>query len=296
MKEKLNRPGNLKVACEIAADRVIAGRMSDHGRSLETCSIRTLPPGAIAPGLTTANVTRRDAVATAVADALAGVEGRHRDVVAVIPDAACRIALLDFDAMPEKAQDAESVVRFRLKKALPFEVERAKVSYDVRRANGIVRVVAAVALPTVLEEYESVVREAGFSPGVVVPSTLAALGLVDAARPTLLVKIAEDTVSIAIVHEDDLLLFRVIESGAVGPTQLVEDIYPSLVFMQDTYGVKVERILLSGTTAIPDLASVMEESIGIRAEELVTSSMIGTVSIPAQQRPLLAGIVGALVS
>jgi type IV pilus assembly protein PilM len=297
MSAKSIRQVNLKLACEITADRVIAGRTSDHGNALETCSIRTLSPGAVAPSLTAANVINRAAVANAVSDALSGISTRHhRDVIAIIPDAACRIALLDFDAMPEKPQDADSVVRFRLKKSLPFEVERAKVSYDVRRSNGLIRVVAAVALPIVLDEYESVMREAGFSPGVVVPSTLAALGLVEASRPALLVKVAHGTISVAIVHEDDLLLFRVIESGSIEPAQLADDIYPSLVFLQDTYNVKVERILLSGTEHVPELASFLEKNVGIRTEELVTPSMLGSVSIPGQQRSMLAGIAGALIS
>ena len=42
------------------------------------------------------------------------------------------------------------------------------------------RVVAAVALASVIEDYESAFREAGFNPGVVLPSTLAALGAADA--------------------------------------------------------------------------------------------------------------------
>lgn len=286
----------MKLACEITADRVIAGRISDNGHSLETCAIRTLSPDAIVPGLTAANVINRASLANAVSDALTGVGGRDRDVVAIIPDAACRIALLDFDALPEKSGEVDSVVRFRLKKSLPFEVERAKVSYDVRRKDGIIRVVAAVALPSVLEEYESAIREAGFSPGVVVPSTLAALGLVEASRPTLLLKVARETVSVAIVHEGDLLLFRIVESGATEANQLADDIYPSLVFLQDTYDVKVERILLGGTEHIRELAPVLEKSVGIRTEELVTPGMLGNISISGQQRSILAGIAGALIS
>jgi len=37
------------------------------------------------------------------------------------------------------------VVRFRLKKSLPFDVEKAALSYDVQRNNGSVQVVAAVS-------------------------------------------------------------------------------------------------------------------------------------------------------
>ena len=39
---------------------------------------------------------------------------------------------------------------------------------------------AAVALASVIEDYEAAFRDAGFNPGVVLPSTLAALGAADA--------------------------------------------------------------------------------------------------------------------
>ena len=51
-------------------------------------------------------------------------------------------------------------------------------SISNRRTDGV-RVVAAVTPKTVLEEYESVVRDAGYNPGAVLPSMIAALGVVD---------------------------------------------------------------------------------------------------------------------
>ena len=39
-------------------------------------------------------------------------------MIAVLPDAAVRVALLDFDSLPGKREEAEGVVRFRLKKSL----------------------------------------------------------------------------------------------------------------------------------------------------------------------------------
>src|SRR5512133_1606479 len=239
----------LKIACEISADRVVAARASDVGDSIEACSARNLPARSVTPGLTNANIADRSAVTGAVTDVLSAVGGRQRDIIVVIPDAACRIALLDFDDFPEKPQEADSVVRFRLKKSLPFEVDRARVSFDVRRSGSTIRVVAVVALPSIIEEYESVIRDAGFSPGVVVPSTLAALSAVDTSSPVLVAKIASDSVSLAVTHENDVLLFRTIElaGGTVDGEQLAEDAYPSLVFFHDTYGLKVQRVLVGGT-------------------------------------------------
>ena len=130
----------------------------------------------------------------------------------MLPDAAVRVALLDFDALPSKPQEAESVVRFRLKKSLPFDVEKAKVSYHPQPSSTGVRVVVAVSLISMIEDYESAFREAGYSPGVVMPSMLAALGAANADRPTLVVKVDARTTSIAILDNHELLLFRTLEN------------------------------------------------------------------------------------
>jgi len=56
----------------------------------------------------------------ALREVLDEVAGRSKDVIAVLPDAAARVMLLDFDTLPPNAREADGVVRFRLKKSLPF--------------------------------------------------------------------------------------------------------------------------------------------------------------------------------
>src|SRR5207237_6333449 len=98
--------------------------------------------------------------------------------------------------------------------------------------------VPAVAVSRVSEDYEAAFRAAAYSPGVVLPSTLAALGAADARRPTLLVKVDTRTTSIAILEENQMLLFRTLENlrgVQITGEQLAEEVYPSVVFFQDTY-------------------------------------------------------------
>src|SRR4051812_27629714 len=162
-----------RIPCEISPERIIAARANDAGNAIDVLSTRTLPAGALVPGLSAANFVSPASVRDAVTDSLASVGSRGRDVVVVLPDAAVRVVLLDFETLPEKRQDADPVVRFRLKKSLPFDVEESALSYDIRRANGTVRAVAAVTPRSVLTEYETLIRDAGFNPGIVIPSMLA---------------------------------------------------------------------------------------------------------------------------
>jgi type IV pilus assembly protein PilM len=285
-----------RIACEIAPERVIAARANEAGTSIDILSTRTLPAGALVPGLAGANVASPAAVRDAVADALAAISGRGRDVIAILPDASVRIVLLDFESLPEKRQDADPVVRFRLKKSLPFDIEDAALSYDTHRSNGAVKVVAAVTPMALRQEYEGIFRSAGYSPGVVVPSMLSALGPVDATDPTLILKVDANTTSVAIVQNNDLLLYRTLENaraGTVAAEALADDIYPSLVFFQDTYGSSVTRILLAGLASARELGAALEAQTGARVSDLVSSSQVGTQgNLPAS---LAASVVGALL-
>jgi type IV pilus assembly protein PilM len=286
------------LACEIAADRILAGRAADAGRSVEVSSAHELAPGTVVPDLMESNLRDRSAVRQAIESTLGSVGGRSRDVIAILPDTAVRVVLLDFEALPPKPEEAEAVVRFRLKKSLPFDPVEARISYHAQTAGKGVRVVAAVVLKSVLEEYEATFRDAGYSPGVVMPSMLAALGAADAERPTLVVKVDARTISIAILDQEQLLLFRTLENMRgvmITGDQLAEEVYPSVVFFQDTYNLNIERVYIAGMPESGGAAPALKAQSGAQVEELVTSTQIGsaTGSVP---RWRMAGVVGALIS
>jgi type IV pilus assembly protein PilM len=288
-----------KLACEIAADRVLAGRLSDGGLNLEACAAQELAPGSVVPDLVEGNLRQREAVRSAIEAALGSISGRHHDVIAIVPDAAVRVVLLEFDELPPGAEEAAGVVRFRLKKSLPFDVEKARVSYHAQKFAEGVRVVAAVALATVVEEYEAAFRSAGFSPGIVVPAMLAALGSAEAERPTLVVKVDARTTSIAILNAGQLQLFRTLENTrgvTITGEQLAEEVYPSVVFFQDTYHLNIEKIYIAGLSEAGGATPALRAQTGADVQELVAASQLGVASGGSVPRWRMAGVVGALIS
>lgn len=296
MATKQNSGARPSLACEIAADRILAGRVSDRG--MVECASYELRSGCVVPDLTESNVHDRTTLFQTIRDTLDSIAGRSRDLIAVLPDAAVRVVLLDFEALPPHRQEAEAVVRFRLKKSLPFDVEKAKVSYHAYRSNGAVRVVAAVALASIVEEYESAVREAGYEAGVVLPSMLSALGAAAAQRPTLVVKVDEHTTSIAILDQQQVLLFRTLENtrgATITGEKLAEDVYPSVVFFQDTYHLNIEQIFVAGMPATAEAAPALRAQTGAEVRDLVGTLQLddSAGTIPKWR---MAGIVGALAS
>lgn len=283
----------------MSADRVLAGRLAEKGGLIEACTARELAPGSVVPDLTEVNLREPEAVRKAINDAIGGIAGRARDVIAVLPDAAVRVVLLDFDTLPPNAKEAESVVRFRLKKSLPFDVDKAKVSYHAQAALGGLRLVAAVALNSVIEDYESAFRDAGFSAGVVLPSMLAALGAAEADRPTLVLKVDARTTSLAILDSGQLLLFRTLENTrgvTITGEQLAEEVYPSVVFFQDTYHTNIERIYIAGLPESGGAAPALRAQTGADVRDLVETSRLASTDGASVPRWRMAGVVGALIA
>jgi type IV pilus assembly protein PilM len=214
-----------RLAVEIRWGGVVAARAEDASTGvLSAASREELPADTIEPGLRAGNFRSRPPVVAAVRKVLESVteKGLGKEVTLVVPDATVRVLLLDFDTLPSKPAEALAVVRFRLKKLLPFEADDAIVSYQIMSgtaggAKGGLRVVAVAIPREVLEEYEAVVREAGFEPGAVLPSTLAALaGLEDSDTASLVVNAGPQAITTAIVEGGVLLLHRSVDmSGNV---------------------------------------------------------------------------------
>ncbi len=287
----------LRIACEIAADRVVAARAQERALLMDVYSTRRLSAGTVVPGLGPGNVVRPEELRLAVSDVLAAVGSRARDLIVVIPDAAVRVMLLDFETLPENPAEAAGIVRFRLRKSLPFDIDQAALSYQTHRIDGAVRVVAAVAPRTIVQEYEAPFLELGYAPGVVLPSTLATLGIIAGERPTMVVKVDRGTITVAIVDGNELRLFRTLENpgGArVEGAQLASEIYPSVVFFEDTFGEHIEGILVSGASAA-EIAPALHEQSNARVQDLALARYLAgelPADIPGWS---LAGVAGALL-
>ena len=213
-----------RLAVEIRPEGVVAARSEDAQALISAVSYAVLAEGLVIPGLKEGNLAGRAEIVAAVRKTLEAVALKERQTTVVVPDAAVRVLLLDFDALPAKAGEALPVVRFRLKKMLPFDADEAVVSYQVMSTQrGMVRVLAVAVPKDVLAEYESVVREAGFEPGAVMPSTLAACaGLTEMEAAMLVVNAGETSITTAIVQGAVMLLHRTVDLAAEGLHEQVE--------------------------------------------------------------------------
>ncbi len=178
-------------ACEIAGGYIAAARWNRAGDGIESLAVEPLPPGAIKPSAVDTNVTNPAEVRSALEKVFARVHAKTREVALFLPDPVIRVFILHFDVFPRAVNEALPLLRWRVKKSVPFEADETVISYmrQAPREDGV-DVVTAVARLRVVREYEQLLESLGVSPGVVMSSTLAALPLLNDRKPALLARVA----------------------------------------------------------------------------------------------------------
>jgi type IV pilus assembly protein PilM len=238
------------------------------------------------------NVLRPDALSAAVRQLANGHGTRKRRRAALIlPDHSARVAVFDFDNFPSAADEQESLVRFRMKKAASMDVDSSAVSFHAQpRAGGkhYDVVVAIIPLETVAR-YEAPFRAAGFQPGFVTTSALAALELVHEGGLSLSARLSGRVISVCVNSGNVLRLMRTMELPEVSAAEVMSILYPTVAFMEDDLGGKPGRMFSCGFGPITeDLRAQCETELGLALEPL--RSRFGT---PGQSN---AGLLGYLES
>ena len=188
------------LAIEVAPDRVAAARWSRAG-SLDMFAVESLPPGAIVPSAVEINLVNSAAVKAAVSKACHRLRSRDEDVALILPDPVIRVFVQHFEDFPRSAQEAIPMLRWKLKKSVPFEADETVISYmrQAPRETGV-DVVTGLARLRIIREYESLAEGAGLHPGVVLSSSLAAIAILDDEKPALLARVSGSSLTTAIVR------------------------------------------------------------------------------------------------
>lgn len=174
---------------------------------------------------------------------------RKRRAALILPDYSSRVAVLDFDAFPAAHEEQRALVRFRMKKSVPFDVDAAMVSYYAQpraAAAGKLEVVVAIMATEIVSRYEAPFRAAGFVPGYVTTSGLAALNMLEPDGVTLVVKLAGRTLTALVVDGSVLKLVRCVEIERPDQENIESVIHPTLAYIEDELRSTAKRILLCG--------------------------------------------------
>ena len=163
-----------RFAFEISESGIAAARIA----SPPEIGFQPLDADVIAVSPVHDNVQRMEALTQQVRALAPRGEKKRVRAALILPDHSVRVSVLDFDAFPDDPKQQLPLVRFRLKKSLPFDIDAAAISYYAQPNGQRVDVVVAAAPLEVLTRYEMPFRAAGFHLGLVTTSTLCALEMV----------------------------------------------------------------------------------------------------------------------
>jgi Tfp pilus assembly PilM family ATPase len=241
------------VAIEIAHRRLTVAQLSGTGKPvISAFASETLPAEALVPALAGRNIPNPKVLSETLARAFerAGIKPPRR-VALIVPDNIARVSLLPFEQMPAKQADLDQLIRWQLKKATPFPVEEAMVSYVHAGVEGTTTTLAVVlARRDVIAEYEAIPAALGCDAGIVDIASFNVINTALAAgtAPTgdwLLVCLAPESTTIAIMRGGSLVFHR--HRTAVDSEPLTALVHQTAMYYEDRLGgTSFSRVYLSG--------------------------------------------------
>ena len=221
-----------------------------YARNGET-GFQTFEPGVLAVSPVNDNLLRPDALASVLARIAPPNGNKRRPATVILPDYAARVSLLDFDSFPSSPEEQLPLVRFRVKKTIPFDIDSAAVSYWAQPAStkaGVkkVEVVAVTVAMEILARYEAVFRTANLYPGEVTTSGLAALNLYSASGVVVIAKLTGNVLTVMAVDDGQLKLFRCLVIEGDSDEEILAVLNPTFAYIEDELGRKPEKLVLCG--------------------------------------------------
>jgi type IV pilus assembly protein PilM len=283
------RPTYPPVAVELApSDLVLVRTKSRRGGrlTLDACQVRPMEFHAT-PSVARVGAIAVEAFSDGVREAFESTGTRPGKVSLVFPDSMAKVALLTFPERPSSTRQLSEMVRFKLRRAVPFRLEEAAIAFHLLPGDSAEATVLVAAMPrAVVEPYERILEGMGGRPGLV---TLCTPSLYNLWRGTLESASAEGDAallnctpayfSLLILRAGRLIFYRCKslvhgEEGAPEET-LDREIASSLSYYQEKLGGTAVATAFVRTTSRPfeDVAASFYR-LGVAKVELLDPSTL----------------------
>jgi type IV pilus assembly protein PilM len=268
------------VAVEITAARVTAVALGEHGSSRVVSGYATevLTPAVAVPALNAPNVHDERGLAAVIAGVLDKLGHRPRRLALVLPDSVAKVSLLRFDKVPSDPRDLHQLIRWQMRKAAPFRVDDAQVVWQagLPLPGGGREFLVTVARRDIIQGYERAFDAAGVHAGLVDIASFNQVNAVLAAGVPagdwLLVDVAPDHATLAVVRDGDVVFYRNRETAGEG--DMADLVHQTAMYHEDRLGGGgFSKAVLAGTSVIGAdaagrLLRTLEERIGVKAEPI----------------------------
>ena len=209
-------------------------------------SFQPLEPGVLSVSPLADNVHKPDALAAAIRGVSGGAGRKRGRAVVILPDFSARVAVLSFDQLPADPKEQLALVRFRMKKSVPFDVESAAVGYHSQAAKGPTDVVVVAAALEIVSRYEAAFRAAGLQPGHVTTSAIAMADLNHAPGISVIARLNGRVLTVVVMNGPTLRLVRTVELASADPDEVLAVLFPTMAYVEDEMGTHAARVFMCG--------------------------------------------------
>jgi len=301
---------------DLRSDEMSLVRLSDKRRppEIDLSVVAPLAPGLLRFHMLEPNILDEEGFSKAVESALlrAGLGGKKRIAISV-PDHLARIAVMELPDPPRSSAELVEFLKFRMKKSLPFDVERARVAFE-RLPGEVPTFLTGVMHEAVISQYEDVFTRLGFHVGMVLPASVSLLQILrPLARRELapgadyfFVNAEREYFSVSLVRDRDVpALTRTLglraENGServYGEEDLLQEIIPTAIYYREKLsGHELSRVYYRSLR--PDLVhlrEILEEQFEAPSEPFNLTKAIpvgGDVRLDAEAADAVAAAAGA---
>lgn len=278
-------------ALDLEPGFVAAARLNPSKGLVQSVALSELPAGLLAPSPNRSNVTDTALLRRTIDELSKRLGNSGGRIGLLLPDVAVRVALLQFETLPENRRQAENLVLWKMREYLPYPPEEARLSFQVvgKQPDSMEVLGVAVRL-SVLAEYEAALEGINGGPALVLPATVALLPLLpEDAAGQLLLHLCPGALTAVVVAANRLRYWRTraLEADAASNLEEVGREAARLVATcQDNLAVQVQNVWYCGRTPadrLPEVQLALQQTLG-RELRTLPGDFFPPTGLPAGQR------------
>jgi len=275
-----------------------------------------MPPGILLNSFTEPNITDVPSFVGLVERLVQQAGRRVSGINVALPDHVSRVSILEFDSLQGKKDEIERMLRWRLKKLLPFDVDQAAMRYQYlgklqSNDKDQHRFLVSIIKSDILSQYELAFRQAGLKPIAIDLSSFCVWNLYEAfitkdsgeLKCFAVMMLTGGKLTVIVFERGVPHFFRLkemggfdVEENGMAVTRILRELNASLTFYKENYGdLPVEKVYM--TADDPDRIKLIAEEVGKNSTLKTTVLDLGLVldrwEAKEQSSPAFGAALGA---
>ena len=280
------------------------------GAELDVCVTSPLPTGCLKFEMLEPNIQDLQTLSQVVESILVkSGSAASRKIALTLPDHLSRVSIVELPEAPGSHDETIEMLKFRLKKSLPFDSAQARIAFERVRGSEPT-FLTGVMHEAVVSQYEEFLNALGFHVGLILPASLSLLRVVQPLAAEQLapgadyffVNVEREYFTVNLVRDGGTLVLsrtlglRASDGPPVIYTQddLIQEIIPTAIYYREKLkGTALERVYYRSLRPdMTELRHALEDQFQAPSEPMDLMSAVG-VAKDLNLDPELADSVGA---